>query len=96
MSFPITARTCRGITIDGGHGRLPVSGVIIASMALAYGAPSDVGPATPWHEVGTDICRLAFLDHVEEQFAVYLSDDQRESIGTLGDLISLVEGRADA
>lgn len=69
--------------------------MIVASMSLTYGAPADAGPATPWHEVGTDFCRIAFLDHVEEQFAVDLTDDQREGICTLGDLINLVEGRAD-
>lgn len=82
--------------LNGGEGGFyTVAAIIIPSMAMIYGAPSDVGPATPWHEVGTDFCRIAFLDHVEEQFAVDLSDDQRERICTLGDLINFVEGRAD-
>ena len=68
-----------------------VPDLIIAGMALQYGAPFDVGPATPWHEVGTDICRTVLLDEVESHFAVDVSDNERERIRTLGDLIRIVE-----
>lgn len=65
------------------------SDALILSMCLSYGAPEDVGPATSWHDVGTDFCRLALLDESEGMRGVGLTDDERESIRTVGDLIAL-------
>lgn len=79
------------ITAMGGVPR-SVPDLIIASMAVQYGGPFDLGPMTPWHEIGTDICRMAMLQEVEDQFGRDLSDDQREGIRSVGDLIRLVEG----
>lgn len=69
---------------------LAVREALILSMCLTYGAPDDVGPATSWHDVGTDLCRLALLDEIEGMRGVGLTDDERESVRTVGDLVALV------
>lgn len=66
------------------------SEALILSMCLSYGAPEDVGPATSWHDVGTDLCRLTLLDEIEGMRGVGLTDDERESVRTVGDLVALV------
>lgn len=66
-----------------------VRAALILSMCLSYGAPEDVGPATSWHDVGTDLCRLAMLDEIEGMRGVGLTDDERESVRTVSDLIAL-------
>lgn len=69
---------------------------LIVSMCLTYGAPDDVGPSTAWHDVGTDICRIALLDEVEDFRGAAISDAEREAVRTVADLIDLAKGRADA
>lgn len=68
---------------------LAVREALILSMCLSYGAPDDVGPTTSWHDVGTDLCRLALLDEIEGIRGFDLTDDEREAISTVGDLIAL-------
>ena len=68
---------------------LAVREALILSMCLTYGAPDDVGPATSWHDVGTDLCRLALLDEIEGIRGFDLTDDEREAISNVGDLIAL-------
>lgn len=58
-------------------------------MCLTYGAPDDVGLATSWHDVGTDLYRLALLDEIEAMRGFDLTDDERESVRTVSDLIAL-------
>ena len=67
---------------------------LILSMASSYGAPADAGRSTPWHLVGTEAGRLDLFEQVEDFAAISISDDQRERVRTLGDLIDLAtQGR---
>lgn len=63
--------------------------MLILSMCATYGAPDDVGPATAWHDVGTDLCRVALLDEIEDFRGFDITDEEREAIRTVGDLIAL-------
>lgn len=61
----------------------------VLNLCLTYGAPDDVGPANAWHDVGTDLCRLALLDEIEAVRGFDLTDDEREAVRTVGDVIAL-------
>ncbi len=65
-------------------------GFLILSMAVTYGAPADADRTTAWVDVGTDTDRLILFEEVEDFAAVGFSDEQRESVQTLGCLIDLV------
>lgn len=65
------------------------TGFLILSMAVTYGAPADADRATRWTDVGTDTDRLILFEQVEDFAAIILSDEQRESVRTLGCLIDL-------
>lgn len=62
---------------------------LILSMAVTCGAPVDADRATRWDEVGSDAERLTLFEQVEDFAAISLSDEQRESVQTLGCLIDL-------
>lgn len=49
----------------------------------------------PWAEVATDQDRTTFLDAVESEYGIELSDGDRESIQTVGDLTTLVARRVN-
>ena len=68
---------------------LAVREALILSMCLTYGAPDDVGPATSWHEVGSDLCRVALLDEIADFRGFDLTDDERESVRTVSDVLVL-------
>lgn len=69
---------------------------IILSMAATYGAPEGADRTTLWCDVGTDEQRLELFEQVEGFAHFTLSDEQRESVRTIGDLLDLLPGRADA
>lgn len=69
-----------------------VLGSIIAHLTTA----DDFDDATRWVDVGCDRSRLAVFFEAEALFGVALSDDDREQVQTIGDLVKLIERRADA
>lgn len=84
-----TASSSPGFARNFTAARSAVRQGLVLTMCLTYGAPDDVGPATSWHDVGTDLCRLALLDEIEAVRGFDLTDDERESVRTVGDLFVL-------
>lgn len=66
------------------------TGFLILSMAVTYGAPADADRTTVWADVGSETDRLILFEQVEDFADISLSDEQRESVQTLGCLIDLV------
>lgn len=57
----------------------------------AHGA--EITGATPWHELGTDEARAAFLHEIEQTFHVDFNDDDRDGFQTVDDLLALMNQR---
>lgn len=53
-------------------------------------------PGMRWADLGSDAYRIWVLDVIEEAVGVPLSDADRESIQTVGDLAALVARRVHA
>lgn len=66
---------------------------LILSMCEAYGAPAPVSRETLWIDVGTEASRLDLFEQFEDHFVVHFSDDERESIRRVGDILELLAAR---
>jgi len=77
---------------------------LVLSMCETYGAPAEVSRDTLWADVGTEASRLDLFEQFEDHFVVHFSDDDRESVQKVGDILDLLakhdmairEGRAHA
>lgn len=52
-------------------------------------------PSTRWADLGSDAYRVWVLDVIKEAVGVALSDADRESLQTVGDLIALIARRVN-
>lgn len=66
---------------------------LILSMCEAYSAPAPVSRETLWIDVGTEDSRLNLFEQFEDHFVVHFSDDERESVRKVGDILDLLAGR---
>lgn len=73
-----------------------VADFLIGSIIVHHSDRDDFDHSTPWPDVGSDEVRVAVLFEIEALFAIQLSDDDREGLRTVGDLVALIERRADA
>ncbi|WP_374322876.1 hypothetical protein [Brevundimonas sp.] len=69
---------------------------LIGSMIVHHTGRDDFDHSTRWPDIGSDEVRVAVLFEAEALFSVQLSDDDREGLLTVGDVVALFEGRADA
>ena len=69
---------------------------LIGSMIVHHSRRDDFDHSTRWPDIGSDEVRVAVLFEAEALFSVQLSDEEREGLLTVGDVVALFEGRANA
>ncbi|MNQ18921.1 hypothetical protein D3C85_319770 [compost metagenome] len=73
-------------------------GAVIAwrrGMSIGFmGFPPDATLVVDW--ISDDASRIDFIDRASELMSVHLDDEDRESIQTAGQLLDLLERRANA
>lgn len=65
----------------------------LISMAYDFGAPWSLSEQTPWHEIGSDSCRILLTMEAEERFCVLVADEEREGLRTFGDFMNLIHAK---
>jgi len=63
---------------------------LVLSMCVTYDAPAQVSRDTLWIDVGTEASRLDLFELIETHFAAHFTDDERESVRKVGDILDLL------
>lgn len=66
---------------------------LVLSMCETYGAPAPVSRDTLWIDVGTEATRLNLFEQCEDHFVVHFTDDEREGVRKIGDILDLLSTR---
>lgn len=66
---------------------------LVLSMCETYGAPALVSCDTLWVDVGTEASRLDLFEQFEDHFVVHFTDEEREGIRKVGDILDLLAAR---
>lgn len=66
---------------------------LVLSMCETYGAPAPVNRDTLWIDVGTEATRLNLFEQFEDHFVVHFTDDEREGVRKIGDILGLLSAR---
>ena len=66
---------------------------LVLSMCETYGAPAEVSRDTLWIDVGTERSRLDLFEQFEDHFVIHFTDDEREGVRKVGDILDLLAGR---
>ncbi|WP_368933508.1 hypothetical protein [Brevundimonas naejangsanensis] len=69
---------------------------LVLSMCETYGAPDHVSRDTLRIDVGTETSRVDLFEQFEDHFATHFTDDERESVRKIGDILDMLVARDDA